>query len=233
VTPRFEDALAGELWAARADARLVSTPEGTLATVTRADGERIAAELYGALEHGGRRVVGFKLGAVDAPTQRALGITEPFVAPLYEADPAAKLSLADYVAPALELEIGLVAGVGAPTAVACVVIIDSRVPAAARTISTVVADFGLQGSIAFADPAGGPAPERLEALVTHDGREVARADADLSGAGRALALVRSRHALRPGQRVATGSLVRPMPLAVGTWRARLEPLGEIVVEVVP
>jgi 2-keto-4-pentenoate hydratase len=60
----FRDPLAGALWRARLDATTIAPTDHTELTPER--GERVAAELYRAIEAGGGRQVGWKIGAGDA-----------------------------------------------------------------------------------------------------------------------------------------------------------------------
>jgi 2-keto-4-pentenoate hydratase len=104
----FRDPLAGALWRARRDATMIAPTDHTELTPER--GERVAAELYRAIEAGGGRQVGWKIGAGDAAAQARFGTDRPFTAPVLDASclrDGAAPRLAGLVAPRLEAEIGL------------------------------------------------------------------------------------------------------------------------------
>lgn len=224
----FQDPLAAALWSARRGG--TAAPSGGELTLERAD--RIAAELYGALEAGGGRQVAWKIGAGDAAAQRRFGIDRPFTAPVHDTyvlQDGATLSLANLVAPRLEAEIGLRFDGEEPTALPCIEIIDCRFPTWDIQIAEVLADFGLQGAMVFGQPRAGGA--EVQALVRRDGEVVARG----SGAVAAAAAI-SRQAL--GERrlaefplVASGSLITPMPLEPGRHEIDFGELGSLLLEV--
>jgi 2-oxopent-4-enoate/cis-2-oxohex-4-enoate hydratase len=226
----FQDPLAAALWAARREGATVSFSGGGELTLERAD--RIATELYGALESGGGRQVAWKIGAGDAAAQQRFGTDRPFTAPVhssYVLTDGATLSLAGMVAPRLEAEIGLRFDSESPAVLPCVEIIDCRFPGWDIQIAGVLADFGLQGAMVFGQPAA-TGPE-VHAVVRRDGEVLAEA----SGSVEAAAAV-SRQAL--GERrlaqfplVASGSLITPVPLEQGSHEIDFGELGRLRLEV--
>lgn len=235
---RFDDPLAEALWSARLSATRVDDGWNGL---SRDRAGRVARELYSAMEQAGDRRVGWKLAVTDRRTQERLDASAPFCAPLFEgsllASPA-RISLADFVAPLLEAEIGLVITDAGPVPVACVEVIDSRISAGSLSVAWAMADFGLQGCMLFGD---GATPAKLSAgtvaaTVSVDDRQVASANGDLAAAVNAIRAVSTAHgpaALAAGTRVATGSLIEPVPLQEGAWSVDFGPLGRLSMEVGP
>jgi 2-keto-4-pentenoate hydratase len=227
----FEDPLARALWLARRDATTIAPPDPGELTLERAD--RVASQLYQAVEAGGGRQVAWKLGAGDAAAQARFGTDGPFTAPVYGASclrDGATLRLAGLVAPRLEAEIGLrFDGDGSPAVLPCIEIIDCRFPGWQIKIAGVLADFGLQGAMVFGEP--GSAGPQVRAVVRRDGEVIAE------GAGaveRAVAMVRDAlgdQRLAAVPLVASGSLVAPPPLEPGRHEVDFGPLGMLRLEV--
>ena len=225
----FQDPLAAALWAARRAGATVPSSGGEL-TLERAD--RVATELYGALEAGGGRQVAWKIGAGDAAAQQRFGTDRPFTAPVhstYVLSDGATLSLAGLVAPRLEAEIGLRLGGGSPAVLPCIEIIDCRFPGWDIKIAGVLADFGLQGAMVFGEP-GAAGPE-VRAVVRRDGEVLAegRGSVDAAAATSRQALGERRLAQFP--LVASGSLITPVPLAPGSHEIDFGDLGRLRLEV--
>jgi 2-keto-4-pentenoate hydratase len=226
----FQDPLSSALWTARRGGATVAPSHGGELTLERAD--RIATELYGALEAGGGSQVAWKIGAGDAATQQRFGTDRPFTAPVHDAyvlREGATLSLANLIAPRLEAEIGLRFDGDSPTALPCIEIIDCRFPSWDIRIAEVLADFGLQGAMVFGQPhAGGP---EVHAVVRRDGGVLAegRGTVDAAAATSRQALGERRLAEFP--LVASGSLITPVRLEPGRHEIDFGDLGSLRLEV--
>lgn len=230
----FRDSLAAELWSARTEARRVSSDPAQFSVVSVDRAGRIASELYKTLEEAGDRAIGWKVGATDVAAQRRLGATSPFVAPLFERGtfgPDASISLSDFVHPSLELEIGVTLQRGILAPVACVEIIDSRLPRNSLTLAGAIADFGLQGCVLFGQPLIGP--PAVSVSLHRDGIKICTVQADTSLALRTAGAIPSvkAHALTDGARIATGSLNTPVPLEPGVWTTTFGGVGKLHLEV--
>ncbi|MHB1211643.1 MAG: hypothetical protein ACYC0W_05195, partial [Candidatus Nanopelagicales bacterium] len=150
----------------------------------------------------------WKLGAVDAETQKRLGIDGPLFAPL---DPdsvawdvtTATIELSSMVDPRFEAEIGVLVDDGRLCAMPCVEVADSRFAGWTLPPWGVVADGTLQGRMLF-----GPTFDPLDDIhvtVVHDGHEVGRGEGSWSEAAGRLQLLPDD---RPVRMVATGALTR-------------------------
>jgi 2-keto-4-pentenoate hydratase len=230
----MSDPLADALWEARAQARRLARADWPDVTAER--GRAVAGELYRRLRAGGARPVGAKLGATDAAAQQRLGAAGPFAGPLHSdvcLPGGATLSLAELVAPALELEIGVRLGAaGSPVALACVEIVDSRFGWDV-TVGHATADFGCQGRIMFGALTV-PPDEIVHAVARRDGREVAAGAGTVAGVAPLLDLART--VLDPelaDPLVASGSLIAPVPLEPGDWELDFGALGVLALLVRP
>lgn len=226
----FKDPLARALWLARRDAATIEPPNPGELTLERAG--RVAAELYRAIEAGGGRQVGWKIGAGDAAAQARFGTDRPFTAPVHDPsclEDGATLRLEGLVAPRLEAEIGLRFDGGSPAVLPCIEIIDCRFPGWRIKIAEVLADFGLQGAMLFGEPR--PCGPEVRAVVRRGGEVIA------DGAGAvdsAVATVREAlgdQRLAAVRLVASGSLITPVPLEPGRHEVDFGELGTLRLEV--
>jgi 2-keto-4-pentenoate hydratase len=226
----FQDPLAAALWRARRDAATIAPPDRAELSPERA--ERVAAELYRAIEAGGGRQVGWKIGAGDAAAQARFGTDRPFTAPVLDASclrDGATLRLAGMVAPRLEAEIGLRFGGDAPALLPCIEIIDCRFPGWEVKIAEVVADFGLQGAMVFGEP--GPSGPEVRAVVRRDGEVAAEGAAAVSAAVATVLQALDEERLTAAPLVASGSLITPLPLQPGRHEVDFGQLGTLELEV--
>jgi 2-keto-4-pentenoate hydratase len=226
----FQDPLAAALWRARREGATIAPPDRAEMTPER--GERVAAELYRAIETGGGRQVGWKIGAGDKAAQQRFGADRPFTAPVMDASclrDGATLSLAGMVAPRLEAEIGLRFDGASPSVLPCVEIIDCRVPGWDVQIAEALADFGLQGAMVFGEPAeSGP---EVRAVVRRDGEVVAEGAGSVPAAVDTVRGVLDERRLAAAPLVASGSLITPLPLEPGGWEVDFGQLGRLRLEV--
>lgn len=226
----FQDPLAAALWAARRGGATVSSSSGPELSLERAD--RIATELYGALEAGGGRQVAWKIGAGDAAAQQRFGTDRPFTAPVhssYVLTDGATLSLASMIAPRLEAEIGLRFDSESPAVLPCVEIIDCRFPGWDIKIAGVLADFGLQGAMVFGGP-GASAPE-VRAVVRRDGEVLAEGSGSVEAAAATSRQALGEQRLAQFPLVASGSLITPVMLEPGSHEIDFGGLGRLRLEV--
>jgi 2-keto-4-pentenoate hydratase len=226
----FQDPLASALWSARRGGTTIAPSDGGELTLERAD--RVATELYGALEAGGGRQVAWKIGAGDAAAQERFGTDRPFTAPVHDdhvVRDGATLSLANLVAPRLEAEIGLRFDGDPPTVLPCIEIIDCRFPGWRIKIAEVLADFGLQGAMVFGEPrACGP---EVHAVVRRDGEVLAEASGAVDAAAAIARQALGEQRLARFPLVASGSLITPVPLEPGRHEIDFGELGSLRLEV--
>ena len=228
----LHDPLARRLWAARRDAGTIAPPDPGELTLERAD--RVAAELYGALEVAGGSQVAWKLGAGDAAAQARFGTDRPFTAPVHDASclrDGATLRLAGLVAPRLEAEIGLRFDRESVAVLPCVEIIDCRFAGWKIKIAEVLADFGLQGAMLFGEP--GPGGPEVKVVVRRAGELVAEGAGAVESAVAAVRETLGERRLAAVPLVASGSLITPLPLAPGRHEVDFGQLGTLHLEVVP
>ncbi len=227
----FEDPLARALWLARRDAATIAPPEPGELTLERAD--RVATELYQAVEAGGGRQVAWKIGAGDAAAQARFGTDRPFTAPVYDASclqDGATLRLAGLVAPRLEAEIGLrFDGGHAPAVLPCIEIIDCRFQGWEVKIADLLADFGVQGAMVFGEP--GPSGPEVHAVVRRDGEVIAEGAGAVESAVATVREALGERRLGAVPLVASGSLVTPVPLEPGRHEVDFGQLGTLHLEV--
>ena len=224
----FQDPLAAALWSARRAGSTVEAAGGEL-TLERAD--RIATELYGALEAGGSRQVAWKIGAGDAAAQQRFGTDRPFTAPVHDAyvlEDGATLSLASLGATRLEAEIGLRLEGEEPAVLPCIEIIDCRFPGWEVKIAEVLADFGLQGAMLFGRP--GAAGSKVHAVVRRDGEELAEGEGAVDAAAATSRQALGERRLAELPLVASGSLITPLPLEPGSHEIDFGELGSLRLE---
>jgi 2-keto-4-pentenoate hydratase len=226
----FQDPLAAALWSARRAGATVEPSSAGELSLERAD--RIASELYGALEAGGSRQVAWKIGAGDAAAQQRFGTDRPFTAPVHDAhvlEDGAALSLASLVAPRLEAEIGLRFEGGEPAVLPCVELIDCRFPGWEVKIAGVLADFGLQGAMLFGRP--GTAGSKVHAVVRRDGEVLAEGEGTVDAAAATSRQALGERRLAELPLVASGSLITPVPLEPGSHEIDFGELGSLRLEV--
>jgi 2-keto-4-pentenoate hydratase len=226
----FQDPLAAALWSARRAGATVEPSSAGELTLERAD--RIASELYGALEAGGSRQVAWKIGAGDAAAQQRFGTDRPFTAPVHDAyvlGDGATLSLASLVAPRLEAEIGLRFEGEEPAVLPCVELIDCRFPGWEVKIAEVLADFGLQGAMVFGRP--GAAGPKVHAVVRRDGEVLAEGEGTVDAAAATSRQALGERRLAELPLVASGSLITPVPLEPGSHEIDFGELGSLRLEV--
>jgi 2-keto-4-pentenoate hydratase len=251
------DDLARLLADARRDARLVQ-PEAALLPGSVADAYAVQA---GIAALGAGPVRGWKVTALTATDQAALGVDRPVAGPLFAeaVQPApGKLARGRFVQPLLECEIAFRLGTdlpreGAPydrTTVAAAVA--AILPAFEVADGRVAADA--PGPLRLADAMGngafvaGPEVADWQAVdlggltirLTHDDREVAKGPADRilgDPLGAVVALANAQPfwgpGLRAGDIVTTGTCTPPWPLAAGRIEADFGPLGRLTLDVVP
>ena len=224
----LRDPLAQALAAARRDAAPV-TDVSSWAGVDARRLESIAAELYAAHGVGLPADAGevWKIGALDAETQQRLGLHRPLVAPvltdalIVDADDA-HIDSNTLVAPRLEPEVGILREGDRLFAVPCIELADCRFADWAVPPGCAVADFGMQGRMVFGRPVS--TPDRVDVVVRHDGRVVARGGADWAELVQRLSMVPADGAR---SYVASGSLVPPPQATTGTWVADFGAVGSL------
>lgn len=223
------DRLAGLLWEARRTGVPLDPSAGPWPGLTEARSALIAEALY---ERGG---VGrtWKLGALDAPTQRRLGIGGPVCVPLLRGATSAEIISAvlrrdELVAPKFEAEIGVALdGNGLAYPVPCVEIADCRFADWRLPPYGMTADLALQGRMLFGPI--GIVGRRTTVTVRHDGRKVAGGSARWEEAVERLDLLTD---LGAADHVATGSITELLDCLPGRWEFDFGTLGHIAVTVV-
>ncbi|MFC7398109.1 2-keto-4-pentenoate hydratase [Chelatococcus sp. GCM10030263] len=206
---------------------------------TMAEGYDLQHAIHGALAAAGICRVGYKIGSTSTAGQRALGLSEPIYAGIYDATQAASLHEAlagPLTAPSLECEIAFVMGAdlhggsdlsddilqGAvqSTHLACEVI-DNRYGAPLEVgIPTILTDDFFHAAFVL-----GPPQANWRDLLTSDRRGATEIDgavvhgstADVLRPFEALRwlvqkLAGHGHGLAAGEIVLTGSLVKPTPI---------------------
>lgn len=235
---KLTDPLARDLWRARTAAAAVPTDYLSAQPLSVSRAHRIAAQLYSHLRCSGDKQIGWKLGATDPATQEKLGTDRPFAAPLFESSvlsDGAVVSVAELIAPRIEMEIALSIRRGRAMPLVCIEVADCRFGTWEITISEAVADFGLQARVMFGQPV---VHEGLvKGSMYANGREVARGMRSMQEARESLRFVdeltTGQAASRPGALVATGTLTPALPLTPGTWTVEFTGLGTLTLEVVP
>lgn len=232
----FADPVAAALWSARAAAQGIDALERL--PLTRAN--EIADVLYARLRERGARQIGWKIAATDPVAQRRFQTDGPFAAPLFDVSVLpddSRLSLASLVAPVLEAEIGVGLVGGLATILPCIEIADCRVRDWNVSLAEAVADFGLQGAMVLGESVGIAVAGGLEVKISCDGKVISRGIADLPAAlSRARTLEDasvSIFAAGTAVVIATGSVLPPLPLAVGRWTVSFGALGSLSLDVVP
>jgi 2-keto-4-pentenoate hydratase len=176
----------------------------------------------------GARAIGWKIGFNSPVIQEHFGLSEPVVGYLLDAGvvaDGATVAVADWVAPALEVEVAIRVGDGGGVAglAPALELVDLDMPF--DGIEPVLADNICQRGVVFGDEVPGADPWAMVATVTRAGAG--------GGAGKVLAegritedpaqtvaFVRSflaAHgaALEPGDRIIAGSVVAPVAVAPG------------------
>lgn len=224
------DRLAGLLWEARRTGVPLDPSADPWAGLTKARAMLIADALYG--RGGASRT--WKLGALDAPTQRKLGITGPVCVPLLRGATSAEvissvLRRDELVAPKFEAEIGVALdGNGVAYPMPCVEIADCRFTDWRLPPNGMTADLALQGRMLFGPI--GIVGCRATVTVVHDGRKVAGGSARWDDeAVERLDLLTD---LAEADHVATGSITDLLDCLPGYWEFDFGTLGRIAVTVV-
>ena len=178
-----------------------------------------------------RDVAAWKLGALDELTRHRLGLPGPLVAPvlpggLHTGVRELPVRLAELVDPKLEAEIGDRSTRGRPFLVPCVEIADCRFAGWAVPLGCALADFGLQGSMAF-----GSAVEPVDLVqvtVRHDGATVGQGSGAWAAAFDRLSLLPAP--LASPVHVATGSITPMIPLPQAPGSSTSARSGTIVLD---
>ena len=217
--------LADLLWRARVTGAALDPYAPYWASLGERHAESIAAELY---ERGGVSR-SWKLGALDVPTQKRLGISGPVAAPLLDGVTETGVSVAtlhrkDMVAPRFEAEIGVLLDGGTPRLVPCVEVADCRFTGWDLPPYGMTVDLALQGRMLFGPP--GHADAEVAVVVGHDGRRVASGTADRDEAVARLGLLPSADA---ADQVATGAVTALHDCLPGRWDFDFGTLGAIIV----
>jgi 2-oxo-3-hexenedioate decarboxylase len=192
----------------------------------------------------GNQPRGIKIGLTYRPVWEKIGLRHPVWAPIYaEGIADGEISVADYVAPRIEVEVVLsLAALLEPGATRAEIaravewatlgfeIVDSHYPEWRLTPPDLVADFGCQAGLVLGDPVrvdGSDAPDlsQVEVGLVCDGEDIAKGsgmnvlDGPLSCLYELLSAPWAP-TLRPGDLVATGSMTgRAHPVSAGqTWR---------------
>jgi 2-keto-4-pentenoate hydratase len=205
-------------------------PAGEYAALRDAEtGLRVAAKLRQILAAEGVGISGLKLGALDPAAQRAMGLTGPIVAPLYEEwmlSEGAAISLGQFIEPKVEAEIGFRLVKGTWVAVGCLEIADSRLTGWSGRGGQILADFALNGAIVCGTDLTPVAETSYE--LRHDGEIVAHGRAPVADAARRM----EGDAERSGARfVASGALHPLADLKPGAWSLRFRGGGEATITV--
>ena len=175
----------------------------------------------------------WKLGAIDEPTQRQLGVSGSLFAQL-DANAvsldvtSAVLELSSLIAPKFEPEIGVhVDQDGILWAMPCVEIADCRFKGWKLPCCGVLADGVLQGRMLFGPPVDSIGV--VNVTVTHDGRELSQGTGSWKESVDRLGLLPSD---KPVTAVATGALTALNDCAIGLWTFDFAALGKISVRVI-
>ncbi len=217
MTGSFDDPLAQALWECRREHRTLDMSEDSVAGLSLDRARAIASELYLRLD--AVRSGSWKLGAFDRMTRELLGLAEPLVAPvpsdrLSVGPSALSFSMGSFVQAKLEAEVGVAIYDWGVRLVPCIEVADCRflgwrVPAAAA-----LADFGLQGAMAFGpefDPVG-----EVRVDVRHDGQQVGSGRLAWDEAIERLTLLPPEASHRPTY-VATGAITPQLDASRGRW----------------
>ncbi len=213
----LDDLLARALWEAWCNHRVVDLPDLAWAGLTVDRATAIANELYVRLADTPSGA--WKLGGLDPKTRTLAGLSAPLVAPVPSTGLSVgvsemTLSLASFVQPRLEAEVGVAIRDSGMRLVPCVEVADCRFPEWRVPLAAGLADFGLQGAMMFG-PDYAPVDE-VHVSVRHDGRRVGSGQLAWSEAVSRLGLVPSRQDAPPVY-VATGAITAQFDARPGRW----------------
>ena len=244
-----EAEVARALLAARDRCRVTMPPTQREEQFGLEEAYRVAAALDRRLLARGYRRAGWKVGFTNKAIWPRLGLDEPILAPVYDrtlriAAPASEISLGEFCAPRLEVEVvfGVESESDPPQRPAWAAlgfeIVDCHYPDWRLTPVDSVADFGLHGALIVGPRVAGTEArfeacikrlDRLEVRLLRDERPVVRGQGR-DVLGHPLAALDFVPRLRPrfdepastaaAAVVSTGTMISPEPLAPGErWRA--------------
>lgn len=224
------------------------------------DGYAIQQHLASLLVADGEEVVGYKLGLTSLPMQQLLGVDQPDFGPVFASGvyrDGAQVNLADFIAPRVEGEIGVILGadLSGPDCtaeqaraategiVAAIEIVDSRIKDWKIKICDTVADLASNGAIALSSnvvPLDGLDPRLIGLVFTKNGQLVATGagaaalgDPMAAVAWLANTLAPMGVTLKQGMVIMTGALHAMTPVAAGeTWKAEFDRIGSITLNIV-
>lgn len=229
--PEWVRAAADALCRARRDAVALSQDDPLWSGgLTLVDAALVARRLY-TRELGPEPPTAWKLGALDVATQIKFGLDQPLVAPVLtdrlQCD-ATTVSLRreDFIAPKIEVEVGIQVGPHGMRAVPCMELIDTRLSQWLLPPAIALADFGLQGAMVFGRP--GTPPEHVTVRLWHDGDLIATATQSWHDSTARLGLL-SGHQSDALYTVATGSITPLVTAVRGVWEADFDGLGALKV----
>ncbi|MEZ5117053.1 MAG: fumarylacetoacetate hydrolase family protein [Candidatus Nanopelagicales bacterium] len=260
LTAEEADERAAALYAARRDREPIAAFTDSRPELGMLDGYAIQQRLVDRLLADGEDIVGYKLGLTSRPMQELLGVDRPDFGPVFAStvyNDGADVVVADFIAPRVEAEIGVVLGAdltgpnctpgqalaAISGAAAAIEIVDSRIRDWRIKLADTVADLASNGAIALSGRAV-PVDDidlRLVGMVfTRNGELVATGAgaAALGDPAAAVAwLANTLHpmgvTLRAGQVVMTGALHAMVPVSPGdVFRAEFDRLGPITVRMV-
>jgi 2-oxo-3-hexenedioate decarboxylase len=240
------EALASELWSARAARSYVEPPSARGADFAMGDAYAVAALMHDEAVRRGWTPVGAKLGFTNEAAWSALGIDRPFWSTMYAETvvEGPDVSLAPFVAPRLEPEIVVATGaelrrgarrdevVGALAWAALgFEVVQSHYPDWLMQPVDAVADAGLHGVLVVGEhqalgPSEADALARVEVEVVRDGAQMATGTGANALGGPVDALVwlmtlPGVEVLQAGAVVTTGSLTGAFEVRGGEgWRLR-------------
>jgi 2-keto-4-pentenoate hydratase len=228
VTSPSRDALVEALWRARREGATVHLDQAAWAGLDRDLAEAVAADLYGRVLSS--QPAGWKLGALDIPTQRRLGLDGPLVAPvlpdrLHQDADEVRLDLTGFVQPRLEAELGVQMDGSETRPLPCVEVADCRLPGWRLPPAAAVADFGLQGAMVFGRAAR-TADDIVRVDVRHDGQLMQTGEQSWADTVARLSLLPEEARRRPCV-VATGAITPLLDAAPGRWEFDFHDLGTL------
>lgn len=229
MTGPNRDTLVEALWRARHQGTTTRLDDAAWAGLDREVAEAVAGKLYGRVLSAPPSA--WKLGALDSPTQRRLGLDGPLVAPvlpdrLHQGAREVRLELKDFTQPRLEAELGVqVEGSRGPRPLPCVEVADSRLPGWRLPPAGAIADFGLQGAMVFGESAAA-AGDVVRVDVRHDGRLLETGEQSWADTVARLSLL-PEEARRQPCVVATGAITPLVDAAPGRWDFDFHDLGTL------
>jgi 2-keto-4-pentenoate hydratase len=228
---KLSDPLARELLAARRDRNVLKISDDPGLPLSRA--ATISHQLYGAIQAEGAVQIGWKLGATNEGAQGRLRSSGPFVAPMFDTalvENGGTVPKSRFTQPRIEVEVGISVTSAGVLVAPCIEIADCHFPEWRISIGEAIADFGLNGAVAFGELQAVPHDViEIETTLSRDGVVVAE--------GRALLATLIERTIRlapnPGGEslVASGQITGLLPLEDGLWVADLQYLGSVSVRV--